>query len=70
LQAAEARKEREFAEGLYYGTVNRGYEQGSLAEEMPNLNVSLQEFKHLSSIIGAHQPPGMHRKCCRLGNCI
>ncbi|KAK9918262.1 hypothetical protein WJX75_002675 [Coccomyxa subellipsoidea] len=52
--AAEARKEREFAEGLYYGTVNRGYEQGSLAEEMPNLNMSLQEFKHLSSIIGSY----------------
>ncbi len=53
-QAAEARKEREFAEALYHGTAERGYEQGSLAEEMPNLNISLQEFKHLSTVIGAH----------------
>ena len=59
VQAAEARRERDFAEGLYYGTAKMGYEQGSLAEEVPNLNISLQEFKHLSSIIGAAQTPAM-----------
>ncbi|EIE18027.1 SET domain-containing protein [Coccomyxa subellipsoidea C-169] len=52
--AAEARKEREFAEALYHGTAERGYEQGSLAQEMPNLNISLQEFKHLSTVIGSY----------------
>lgn len=51
-QAAAARAERAFAERLYNGTAPRSYEQGSLAEEFPGLNVSLAEFMHWSSVLG------------------
>jgi hypothetical protein len=52
MQAAHARTERAFAQQLYAGTAQRRYQQGSLAEEFPGLNVSLAEFMHWSTVLG------------------
>ena len=54
LQAAHARTERSFAEQLYAGTAQRRYQQGSLAEEFPGLDVSHAEFMHWSTVVGEY----------------